>query len=239
MSKYTTEVRFYCETLYGLSESKGGNGVNEIIDEVWDKVFNFDFPIFDENYRKVLCVKILKHYYTREIALETVGLWKLKLEVRMNEIMPYFNQLYKSELLSFNPLYDIDLTTTHKRNFNSDEQQNGTFTGSSNSNDNTTRNEINKYSDTPQGSLNNLLDDKYLTNARIVSDTSESENISKSNGENEDKRKITSSEDYITTVAGKTSGASYSKMLTEFRQTLLNIDVDVINSLEDLFFGLW
>lgn len=112
MSKYTTEVRFICENSAGLKESDGANNVDSILDRCWDKVFNFEFPIFDENYRKVLCKKILKHYYTREIAHETVGRWKLALNIKLNEIMPYYNQLYKSELLEFNPFYDVDLTRT-------------------------------------------------------------------------------------------------------------------------------
>ena len=32
---------------------------------------------------------------------------------------------------------------------------------------------------------------------------------------------------------------SYAKMLKEFRETFLNIDMMVIESLSDLFFGLW
>ena len=104
MSKYTTELRYVCESLYPYRESKGYNDVNDILDETWDKVFDFDFPMFDENYREALCKKILKHYYTREISEETYGLWKLRLDARMNEIMPYFNKLYNSELISIEPL---------------------------------------------------------------------------------------------------------------------------------------
>ena len=114
MSKYTTEVRFICENSAGLSESEGADNVDSILDRCWNKVFNFDFPIFDENYRQVLCRKILKHYYTREIAHETVGRWKLALNAKLNEIMPYYNQLYKSELLEFNPFYDVDLTRSRE-----------------------------------------------------------------------------------------------------------------------------
>ena len=114
MSKYTTEVRFICETASSLTESDGFNSVNDIIQNAIPKVFNFDFPIFDEAYRNVLLTKILKHYYTREIGEETVGLWKLWLEDRLNVIMPYYNQLYKSELLEFNPFYDVDLTRTRE-----------------------------------------------------------------------------------------------------------------------------
>ena len=60
MSKYTTEVRFICETFSGLDESKGCFNINEIIEQSRSKIFNFDYPIFDEKYRGVLETKILK-----------------------------------------------------------------------------------------------------------------------------------------------------------------------------------
>ena len=120
MSKYTTQVRFICESLAGLTDSKGYGDVNNIIETAAPKIFSFDFPMFDESYRGVLEKKILKHYYTREIGLETYGLWKLKLDTKMNEIMPYFNQRYKSETLEFNPLYDFDVIREHK---NTKEEQ--------------------------------------------------------------------------------------------------------------------
>ena len=47
MSKYTTEVRFICENSAGLSESEGADNVDSVLDRCWNKVFNFDFPIFD------------------------------------------------------------------------------------------------------------------------------------------------------------------------------------------------
>lgn len=122
MSKYTTEVRFICETYAGLTESTGYDDENKIIEQSREKVFSFDFPIFDEAYRSVLETKILKHYYTREIGMETVGLWKHFLDMRMNEIMPYYNQLYKSELLEFNPFYDNDYYTKRDDTFDHDQK---------------------------------------------------------------------------------------------------------------------
>lgn len=118
MSKYTTEVRFLCESLTGHTESVGFNDTDTVITQAAPLIFNFQYPIFDENYRIPLEVKILRHYYTREISEETYGLWKLRLEDRLNVIMPYYNQLYASTLLRFNPLYDVDLTTTHSGNEN-------------------------------------------------------------------------------------------------------------------------
>ena len=112
MSQYTTELRYICESLAGLEHSVGYSDIDEVIDNSYDKIFDFNYPIFDENYRPLLEKKILKHFYTREIGQETYGLWKLKLNTKMNEIMPYYNKLYNSELLEFNPLYDVDLTTS-------------------------------------------------------------------------------------------------------------------------------
>ena len=67
MSKYTTEVRYICETYAGLSESSGYSNVDDILTKAAPKVFDFDFPIFDEDYRLGLEKKILLNYYTREI----------------------------------------------------------------------------------------------------------------------------------------------------------------------------
>ena len=111
MAKYTTEVRSICENYANLKESKGYNSVQSILNNSWNKVFDFDFPIFDENYREPLCKKILKHFYTKEIGEETVGLWKLRLDDRMNEIMPYYNKLYESELISIEPLINYRVRT--------------------------------------------------------------------------------------------------------------------------------
>lgn len=115
MSKYTTQVRYICEQMAGLKESLAYHSVSDILKVAAPKIFNFQYPIFDESYREELEIKILRHYYTREICAETVGLWKLWLESKMNDIMPYYNQLYKSALLKFPPFEDTDYRTTHHK----------------------------------------------------------------------------------------------------------------------------
>lgn len=115
MSDYTTQIRFICESKSGLTDSVGFSGIMEAIENSVDDIFNFEWPIFDEAYRVPLEIKILRHFYTREIGEETFGLWQLRLCDRLNVIMPYYNQLYKSELIKFNPMYDVDLTTEHER----------------------------------------------------------------------------------------------------------------------------
>ena len=307
MSKYTTEVRSICEVAAGLTESLGYNSINDILKQAAPNVFNFDWPIFDEAYRLPLEIKILKHFYTREIGLETVGLWKLKLDTKLNEIMPYYNQLYKSELIEFNPLYDVDITRDHMGENTGNHKTDGGFSDTANVNNtaevddttnftgkvngtdesttqgtnNQTNNNVktvtgkntNRYSDTPQGALTDLEANTYLTNATIVDDNNSTtdngtlENTSnvsyndssetstendtvkrvESNstsdttrtGTNYNYSDITDTTKYLEHVTGKQGTASYSKMLQEFRETFLNIDMLVINELEELFFGLW
>ena len=128
MSRFTTEVRYICETMAGHNESVGYNDISSTITTAAPLLFNFDFPIFDEAYRLPLETKILRHFYTREICEETVGLWKLRLEDKLNLIMPYYNQLYRSELLEFNPMYDVDVATDHTKNANSESNKTATGT---------------------------------------------------------------------------------------------------------------
>ena len=291
MSIYTTEVRYICESYADFDKSKNYLSIDEILDKSCEKIFDFPFPIFDENYRKTLECKILKHYYTREICAESVGLWKLYLNRRMNEIMPYYNQLYKSELIQFNPLYDVDLktessnannsektnsessdvtsTSNNKSAISGETSNNSTSTqkgSGSNTNSNTNvGTKWDEYSDTPQGTVGSLSDGTYLTNARKNTDnttntstgsstnsneikdtsnsTSSQNNTSSSDGTRKYKNNSTgtntSTQKYLETVQGKRGGTSNSKMLMEFRETFLNIDMQIINELENLFMLIW
>lgn len=243
MSKYTTELRFICEMESGLSESAGFNSVATIIETARPKIFNFNYPIFTQDYKKELETVILKHYYTREICEETYGLWKLRLDARMNEIMPYFNKLYESTLLEFNPLDEVDLTKTHEGTHTEDISGNNNSTRGGQNTDTTTLNSAqkDKYSETPQGSLQDLEQDKYLTNARIL-ENSGSNTLQKAFNEtlaNTIKTDVANADNFTETIKGKSSLRSYGKLLQEYRQGLIMADKQVCDALSDLFFGLW
>lgn len=271
MSVYTTQVRFICEAEAGLKKSVGYDDVNTVIQNAIPKIFSFDWPIFDESYRNVLETKILKHYYTKEIGLETYGLWKLKLDTKLNEIMPYYNQLYKSALLDFNPLYDIDITRNHTGKKTGTEALKGNVGvngqvivdnhGNVNTTDNTTvantttSENIDKFSATPQGAIDNLRNEKYLTNARMVNDTNTSngtttgktdtstdsttDTTTNTTTTTNNSTTINNTEDYLETVKGKQGTQSYASLIMEFRETFLNIDMMVIDDLSELFMNIW
>lgn len=255
MSKYTTEVRYICEVNSGLTEGS----VADYIANSWKKIFDFEFPIWDEDYRSVLCTKILKHYYTREIGLETVGLWKLKLETKLNEIMPYYNELYESTTFKYNPLYDADYYKTTKGTDVGENNRAGQSNTVNNGTNNTVYDEsgessgenkrVNKFSDTPQGGLIGIENDEYLTNATI--EGNEGKNSYSKNGHNlntvngsvagteSETGNFNTTKDYIDHVFGKFPGRSYAKDIREYRENLLNIDMQIIDELKDLFMLLW
>lgn len=71
------------------------------------------YPIFDDSWstfvpdhKKELCDKIVRHYWFYEIGSETADRFRHNLNEHLALIMPYYNQLYASELLKIEPLYD-------------------------------------------------------------------------------------------------------------------------------------
>lgn len=218
MAHYTTEVRFICETACGLDESSGGNNVMQICKDAAPIIFDENLELFDSGYKEILLPKILLHYYTREIAFETVGLWILKLNTKMEEILPYYNQLYRSEMLKFDPLHNFNLVRSHVEQGRADSHGNSAGSNS----------KTNSYSDTPNGALTGVMNDQYLSSAS----RSTGSNASNDTTESSDGR-------FWQEMIKGNSGHNMSQLLLDFRKTMLNIDMDVIDDLKDLFFKLW
>lgn len=250
MANFTTEVRTICEYYAGYEESQERDKVSDIITAAMPKVFDFDFPIFDPVYKPVLERKILMHYYTREISLETVALWKLKLESRLNDIMPKYNKLYQLELLSYNPLWDVDITEDKWRDIDTEttgqEARQEAATGQSAEQTAGNNNSTSLYSDTPQGAITNLSEGKYLTNATMDSaNNTGSRNLSTNDTSSRNTSTtgtVDTTDNYLKHIKGKRGGLTYAKMLQEeidLIEKLDNIDLRIIRELKDLFFTLW
>lgn len=236
MSKYTTQVRFICENSANLTASTGFDNIEDVLNKSWNKIFS-NFPIFDEQYRPELCKKILRHYYTREICCETVGRWLLFLSDKMKNIMPYYNQLYQSELLKIQPLVSVNRSVTHEGSGTESKTTNKNGTNSSTSRTDGTTDTWSYYSDTPQGGVNGLDSNDYLTNAthNVGTDgTGSTLNTTTSDSETGTGNR---SDSYVDKILGYEG--NQSEMLLKFRDTFLNIDMMIIDELKDLFFTLW
>lgn len=233
MSRYTIELRYLIEGNYDLGLK--------------------DYPIFDESYREQLNNKIIQHYYFREIGFETEALFKNRLNQKMNEIMPYYNQMYESSKLKIDPLSTIDLEEVFSRKSKttgegtSSTSGTGNNTSNFNSTDTTDYGKVSKFSDIAQAQTtpNEILNDKYLTSATVDdgqdkntnTGTNTSQTESATSGTSADKRNL--DEDTTLTRKGNNGTASESELLNMYRETFLNIDMMIIDDLDELFLGIW
>ena len=202
------------------------------IKSLMDNNFDFglkDYPIFDEEYRPHLNDMILKHYYMSEIGFETAALFKQYLNNKMNEIMPYYNTLYKlqKDLLNSGGAIDqnVNLTETYTHNV--------TTEGTSESNSNSTNENKNISQNTPQGNLTeqNINNFSYADNINMGSNNSNINDNSNTTGK--------SVEDYIKKIQGNNGQRYAYEVLIAIKNNLLSIDLEVINELEDLFMGIF
>ena len=242
MSRYTTEVRYICESLAGLDKSVGYSNVNEVIEKSRSRIFP-PFEIFDESYRPVLETKILKHFYTREIGAETFGLWQLRLDAKLSVIMPYYNKLYKAINLDIPVIENVDMNVEHNigRNADTKVNDNTDITASSQTTTSTNSNSKIRHSDTPQGSLEDLESNEYMTDATI-SDSTQSVNSSTnstSNSTGNSNTNAKSTEEYTERRWGKEGTITYISMVSEYIEKLKNVDAMLIKELEDLFMQVW
>lgn len=286
MAVYTTQVRTICEMFAGLSESAGFDDIDEIIERARPHIFSFSYDLFDPEYKPILEAKILKHYYMREIGAETVGLWRLYLSERLEEILPYYNQLYRTQLLfdEVSPLTDTDFqkTTTHSGNdtdvHSGTDQEGGNtnitvqraqsgqtpvttlynnLTTQTTPNTMTTR----KKSDTPQGGINGVANDTYLSEAEIATNTGTETSVTNGSVTNTTAHGLTlggsdntqhgktfthgeqiqSLYGHIITerLEGKVNNADWGTVFENFRKAIINIDQMLIQDLEECFMQIY
>lgn len=185
--------------------------LGEILKNENVKLFDFYYPTYSTEQKVRFEKKFMDTYKTRQIGFETFGRFKHQLNVKLNLIMPYYVQLYGSELDvllkkydkdgAFNPLNNVWERTLLDETNESESQSE------------------NRYSDTPQNKLENL--DHFLTSA------------SRDNGEAKHEHK-TDNLRY-----GNIGTMTYEQLINGFRKVFLNIDKQIIEECNDLFLGVY
>lgn len=177
--------------------------------------------------------KILSYYRFREIGFETVGRFLFELETALNEIMPYYNQLFYSADQDFNPIYNVDYIRNTQRNKSDTNIGSQSSSTNSSATGTSTDNSKNVTSDTPQNQLgitNEQIDQldyaseaNWGKNSNSTSDTSSStSNASNSVIGNE-------KEGIVETTKGNFGVVSAQDLIMKYRETLLNIEQLIIN----------
>ena len=222
MSKYTTELRFICEMKSGFPvEEIPDKSPEEIIAAARPVIFDFDYPIFRADLKEPLELKILRHYYTREIGQETFGLWQWRLQSKLNEIMPRYNKMYEAEfnLLAESGINNIDVTT----------RRNSSSQGQTVSRDESSGESKDAYNDTPQGGLRDVEQLDYLTDYRNI----------KNSGETSGESSTETSGEELTNESGYRGAKTKFELFNDFYDKIIDIDQMIINDLSDLFFLLY
>lgn len=227
--------------------------ISTVITEAAPLFFNFNFPFYDETKRAEFEQNFLRHFYMREIGLETIDYFMLRLEDKLNTIMPYYNKLLTANAKEYDPFYNeiIDESITRDRT----GKTNGTDTTATSSSSttkgtttNTTEsnaNDSNQQSDLPQGSLANFNDNSYLSSAgkgHTESNTSVNgtdETTGTNSGSSNVTRAETSEGNETEKRTAKNVRGNQSEMLRMYYEAQRNILDNIYNDCEELYMGLW
>ena len=207
MSKYTLELRYLYE----------------------DENFNlFDFPynLYNNDLKPWFEEKFYQHFMFYEIGFDTIGMFKQRLMAKLNDIYPYYKQLYETEIRSkgIDFMLNKDLKESYVReltsNSNSIQESNAA------SNSLSTAGQL-----TPSLIANSQKIDKFMDTAQKDNSSSNSTSTGESNGN--------SREEYTLTSQGNIGITSSAELLAKWRDVLINIDLMIFEECNDLFMQIF
>ena len=207
MSKYTLELRYLYE----------------------DENFNlFDFPynLYNNDLKPWFEEKFYQHFMFYEIGFDTIGMFKQRLMSKLNDIYPYYKQLYETEIRSkgIDFMLNKDLKESYVRELTSNSN--------SNQESNVTSNSLSTAGQlTPSLIANSQKIDKFMDSAQKDNSSSNSTSTGESNGN--------SKEEYTLTSQGNIGITSSAELLTKWRETILNIDLMIFEECNDLFMQIF
>lgn len=227
--------------------------ISTVITEAAPLFFNFNFPFYDETKRAEFEQNFLRHFYMREIGLETIDYFMLRLEDKLNTIMPYYNKLLTATAKEYDPFYNeiIDEAITRERNGKSngtdtvETSSSSTTKGTSNNTTVNSADDSNQQSDLPQGSLTNFNDNSYMSSAgkghtesnSAVNSTDEATGTN-TGSSNTTRAETNEGKETEKRTANNVRG-NQSEMLRMYYEAQRNILDDIYKDCEDLFMGLW
>jgi hypothetical protein len=179
--------------------------------------------------REEINTKILNHYKYREIGFETVGRFIEELEIAMNEIMPYYNQMLYSIDQDFDVIFNVNYQKTRER---VNETSGNVTTESSMSNDGKA-----VSSDTPQGELS--ITSQNIDNVSYANNVAWNKGNSSANGESSSTG--AENESIVETIRGNYGVVSAQELILKYRETIINIVDMIINDrkIKDLFMNVY
>ena len=218
-------------------------------------MFNFEYPFYtdDEDVKAKFEEKFILYYWNCEIGFETFARFQKALQARLSIKMPYYRQLYETELAAkdINFLLNKDLRETFTREIDTENETSGTnttqqtSTNESSLNQEGTSTNTHKESSIRDGVSTSSLVDGYLTG--VSSDNGSNSTTGTSNSSDN----LTSEGTLSQSVNGKTvektdllsqgniGVTSSAELLQKWREVLINIDEIIIEDCRDLFMRIY
>ena len=240
MSKYTVELRKLLQDEHTA----------ELINNAMSKYPLYEskskqehIPVYIPT-REELNKMILNHYRYREIGFETVGRFIEELEYALNEIMPYYNQLYMTTDLDYEILFNvnyekeitIDRDGTQTAEANS--ETNGESTTSATDRTNSDSYTKGTHSDTPQSQLSitnkNIDTIDYASTVDFGHSTSDGTGESESNATTKTDSTSTGTttnkdkETHKEITKGNYGQVSYQSLIRQYRELITNVTTRII-----------
>ena len=238
-----------------LSFNWNNTGVTAELGEIVDAgvdIWAFDYPVprSELQYNGKTCKvdfdkaafeqKVLDHYRFRQIGFETVGRFLHYFRARIKEIMPYYVQVYEFDAKFRNiddPLESYNLTETFRQSTAGTGRTTGTNTASQSSESSGASESLSKFSDTPQNSVDNL--DNYLTNATQLTGNETGSSSGSSSGTSESSTEDTGTVEHELTRKGNIGVQPLGGEVLNIRSAFINIDMQIIDELRDLFLQVY
>ena len=219
------------------------------------KLFDFRYDFYDDNiYLKENFEQMfIDHYLFHEIGFDSVARFKHQLKSFLRIKMPYYKQLYATELRckDIDFMLNKDYTETYVKNIsnnytdNTDSILNGTNNNTYSQNLNETNINNSKTSALDNGIANVELSNGNLTEANasnnnITNNTSGNNNTTSNNsGNTKTTKEEINKEDYTLIGKGNIGTTSSAELLEKWRQVLINLNQIIIEDASDLFMKIY
>ena len=186
-----------------------------------------DYPLFNGVNREALNTKIKNHFMYQEIGHETVEQFTFSMRRKMHEIMPLYNELYKTAQMEYDPLSTMDIHTV-STGLSEQTSEGNTSSDTVSDIDAVAKNVASAF---PQVMLAGNKD--YATSgADSNSQTNTTGNVSE---ESTASNNATSENDSRTTGY---QGVP-AQLIQAYRAAILNVDMLIIAELDVLFMAVW
>lgn len=187
--------------------------LQEIIENNVD-IFDFDYPIFREEYRKTFEQHFIDFFLFDEIGFETVARFKHRLKVKLNLIMPYWNKIFLADELEQRILDNYDVTEV--------------YTITTETNGRATSNSTNKnlFSNTPISKTDFEKVDFLDSLSKDIGDSTSST----------EGKQVTTYENHKTGNYGVQTDAD---AIVKYWESLRKIEYEIFEELSSLFMGVY